>query len=43
MAAATNNVQVAWQGLVTKLTNSNAIIGIVNGFTHAIEIVTKKS
>jgi uncharacterized membrane protein YeaQ/YmgE (transglycosylase-associated protein family) len=41
MAAATNNVQVAWQGLVTKLTSSQVIIDIVNGFAAAIKTVTE--
>jgi TP901 family phage tail tape measure protein len=43
MAAATNNVQVAWQGLVTTLTKSQQVIDVVNSFSKIIDGLNKNT
>jgi len=41
MDAALNNVRVAWEEIVSAVTNSDVIIGVVNAFSNILDILGK--
>lgn len=43
MEAAINNVKTSYEGMITAITNSEFIIGIVNGFGNAISFVSENT